>query len=45
MKLNKIISIVLLILILINSMSGIVKAFEVDSAYIENLGDCGHHLQ
>ena len=45
MRLNKIISIVLLILILINSMSGIVKAFEVDSAYIENLGDCGHHLQ
>ena len=45
MKTKKIISIVLLILILVNSMSGIANAFEMNSAYVENLGDCGHHLQ
>lgn len=28
-----------------NSMSGIVSAFEIDSAYIENLGQCEMHLQ
>ena len=45
MKLKKIVSIILLILILVNSMSGIANAFEVNSAYVENLGDCGQHLQ
>ena len=45
MKLKKLVSIILLILILVNSMSGIANAFEVDSAYVENLGDCGRHLQ
>ena len=45
MKTKKIISIILLILILVNSMSGIANAFEMNSAYVENLGDCGHHLQ
>lgn len=45
MKTKKIISIVLLILILINSMQGLVKAYEVNSAYIENLGECENHLQ
>ena len=45
MKLKKMISIILLILILVNSLSSIANAFEMNSAYIENLGDCGHHLQ
>lgn len=45
MKTKKIVSIILLILILINSMQGIVSAFEVDSAYVENLGKCENHLQ
>lgn len=45
MKTKKIISMILLILILVNSMSGIANAFEMNSAYVENLGDCGHHLQ
>lgn len=45
MKTKKIISIVLLILILINSMQGIVNAYEVNSAYIVDLGNCGYHLQ
>ena len=45
MKLKKLVSIILLILILVNSMSGIANAFEVNSAYVENLGDCGQHLQ
>lgn len=45
MKIKKIVSIILLILILINAMQGIVSAVEIDSAYIENLGKCEHHLQ
>lgn len=45
MKTKKIISMILLILILVNSMSGFANAFEMNSAYVENLGDCGHHLQ
>ena len=44
-KKKKIISLIMLILILLNSMSGIVSAFDLDSAKIENLGDCGYHLQ
>lgn len=45
MKTKKIVSIIMLILILLNSMSGIVSAFDINSATIENLGDCGYHLQ
>lgn len=45
MRTKKIVSIVMLILILLNSMQGIVSAFEIDSAYIENLGKCEMHLQ
>lgn len=42
---NKVISMLLIGLILINTISGIVKAFDLDTATIENLGDCGRHLQ
>lgn len=45
MKTKKIVSIIMLVLILLNSMQGIVSAFEVNSAYIENLGQCELHLQ
>lgn len=45
MKTKKIVSIVVLILILMNSMSGIVSAFDINSATIEDLGNCGYHLQ
>lgn len=45
MKTKKIVSIIMLILILLNSMSGIVSAFDINSAKIEDLGDCGYHLQ
>lgn len=45
MKTKKIVSIIMLIFILLNSMSGIVNAFDINSAKIENLGDCGYHLQ
>lgn len=45
MKTKKIVSIIMLVLILLNSMQGIVSAFEVNSAYIENLGKCENHLQ
>ena len=45
MKTKKIISIVLLIIILINSMQGIVSAIDINTAYIENLGTCEYHLQ
>ena len=36
MKTKKIVSIIMLILILLNSMSGIVSAFDINSATIEN---------
>lgn len=45
MKKKKIVSIIMLILILLNSMQGIVSAFNINSAKIEDLGDCGYHLQ
>ena len=45
MKKKKIVSIIMLILILLNSMQGIVSAFDINSAKIEDLGDCGYHLQ
>ena len=45
MKKKKIVSIIMLILILLNSMQGIVSAFDISSAKIEDLGDCGYHLQ
>lgn len=45
LKTRKIVSIIMLILILLNSMQGIVNAFDINNAKIENLGDCGHHLQ
>lgn len=45
MKKKKIVSVIMLILILLNSMQGIVSAFDINSAKIEDLGDCGYHLQ
>ncbi|MFR5507943.1 MAG: SpaA isopeptide-forming pilin-related protein [Clostridia bacterium] len=45
MKKRKIISIIMLILILLNSMQSIVSAFDINNAKIEDLGDCGYHLQ
>ena len=49
MKLNnktkRIFSIVTLFIILMNSFQGVVSAFEINSAYIEDLGKCEHHLQ
>lgn len=45
MKKRKIISIIMLILILLNSMPSIVSAFDINNAKIEDLGDCGYHLQ
>lgn len=45
MKIKKIISILLLVLIIINSLRGVVNAVDIDSAYIENLGQCENHLQ
>ncbi len=44
-KTRKIVSIIMLILILLNSMQGIVSAFDINNATIENLGDCGYHLK
>ena len=35
----------MLILILLNSMQSIVSAFDINNAKIEDLGDCGYHLQ
>lgn len=45
MKIKKIVSIILLVLIVINSMQGIVNAYDVNSAYVENLGKAENHLQ
>ena len=39
MKKRKIISIIMLILILLNSMQSIVSAFDINSAKIEDLGE------
>ncbi|MBR0491546.1 MAG: Cys-Gln thioester bond-forming surface protein [Clostridia bacterium] len=44
-KNKKLISIILLVLTLLNTMQGIVCAFQVDSAHIEDLGLCEQHLQ
>ena len=45
MNIRKIISIFLVFFILLSYMQKIVKAVEINSAYIETLGDCGQHLQ
>ncbi len=42
---NKIIYILLLIIYLINSFSGIVSAVQIDSAQILDFGECERHLQ
>lgn len=42
---NKIIYIILLLIYLLNSFSGIVSATQINNAQIINLGDCGYHLQ
>lgn len=45
MKTKKIISVILLAFVLINALQGIVKAVDIENAYIENLGQCEKHLQ
>ncbi len=42
---KKTIAIILLIITILGASQGIVRAFEINSAKIENLGDCGYHLQ
>ena len=45
MKTKKVVSIILLILILVNSMQGMVSAFDIGSANLENLGRVQSSLQ
>ena len=45
MKVKKIISILLIVLILLNMLQTTVKAVNLDEAYIEDLGQCERHLQ
>ena len=45
MKVKKIISILLIVLILLNMFQTTVKAVNLDEAYIEDLGQCERHLQ
>ena len=45
MKVKKIISILLIVLILLNMFQTTVKAVNIDEAYIEDLGQCERHLQ
>ena len=42
---KKVIYIILLIVYLINSFSGIVSATQINNAQVINLGSCGYHLQ
>ena len=42
---QKLIYIILLVIYLLNALSGIVTATQIDSAPLVNLGDCGYHLQ
>ena len=42
---QKLIYIILLIIYLLNALSGIVSATQINSAPLINLGDCGYHLQ
>ena len=42
---KKIVIMVVLLMTILNSMSGLVMAFDINNAKIEDLGDCGYHLQ